>query len=432
MKICVIGTGYVGLVDGACLAESGNDVICVDNNKEKVKALEAGHIPIFEPGLEDIVKRNVEKKRLSFTTDIDSAVKNSKLCLISVGTPPNEDGSADLKHVLEVAEAIGKAINEYKVIVDKSTVPVGTAEKVKEVVSKLTKHPFDVVSNPEFLKEGAAVADFMRPERIIIGTDSDKAFELMQELFEPFVRTGSPIIRMDQRSAEMTKYAANSMLATKISFMNEIANLCEKVGANVTHVRKGIGSDSRIGKQFLFPGVGYGGSCFPKDVKALIRSGNEHAYDLEILKAVESVNKKQKLVLFEKAKEYFKGKLKGKTFAVWGLAFKAQTDDMREASSIVLINALLEAGAKVQVSDPEALIVAEKIWGNKISYFQDNYQALSKADALFIVTDWNEFRNPDFEKVKKVLKNPIIFDGRNLYSPEKAKEFGFEHFGIGI
>lgn len=432
MKLCVVGTGYVGLVDGACFAESGNEVICVDNNKEKIKALQSGHIPIYEPGLEDIVKRNVEKKRLNFTTDLDQAVKDSKICFIAVGTPPNEDGSADLKHVLEVAESIGKALDDYKVVVNKSTVPVGTAEKVSNVISKQTKQSFDVVSNPEFLKEGAAVADFMRPERIIIGTASDQAFEVMKELYEPFIRTGSPIIRMDPRSAEMTKYAANSILATKISFMNEMANICEKIGANVTSVRKGIGTDSRIGKQFLFPGVGYGGSCFPKDIKALIKTSKDNGYNFEILNAVENVNEKQKLVLFEKVKTYFKGNLKGKTLAIWGLAFKAQTDDMREASSVVIINALLKAGAKVQVSDPEAIKEAKKILGNKIEYFENDYDSLKGADGLLVITEWNEYRNPDFKKIKSLLKNPVIFDGRNLYSPEKVRELGFDYFGIGV
>ncbi|MBU0581020.1 MAG: UDP-glucose/GDP-mannose dehydrogenase family protein [Candidatus Margulisbacteria bacterium] len=432
MKICVIGTGYVGLVDGACLAESGNDVICVDNNKEKVKALLNGDIPIYEPGLEDIVKRNVEKNRLQFTTDLASAVKNSLFCFIAVGTPPNEDGSADLKHVLDVAESIGKVMDDYKIIVDKSTVPVGTAEKVKNIISKYTKHPFDVVSNPEFLKEGAAVSDFMRPERIIIGTESEKAFELMQELYDPFIRTGSPIIRMDTRSAEMTKYAANAILATKISFMNEIANLCEKVGANINLVRKGIGSDSRIGKQFLFPGAGYGGSCFPKDVKALIRIAHENQYALKILSAVEEVNEKQKLVLYEKVKKYFKGNLEGKTLSIWGLAFKAQTDDMREASSIAIINALLKEKVKIKVSDPEALNIAKKIWGDKITYLEDAYECLLNSDGLLVITEWNEYRNPDFKRIKKTLKTPVIFDGRNLYDPDKVKEFGFDYFGIGV
>ncbi len=431
MKICVIGSGYVGLVDGTCFAETGNDVTCVDVDAEKIKRLQNGELPIFEPGLDLLVQKHLKNKRLKFTTDIKTAVETSQVCFISVGTPPGEDGSADLKHVKAVAEAIAKYINEYKLIVNKSTVPVGTADLVRDIISKTAKHKFDVVSNPEFLKEGAAINDFMKPDRIVVGAESDQAFKLMEELYAPFVRTGAPLIRMNTRSAEMTKYAANAILATKISFMNDMANLCELVGADIDLVRKGIGSDSRIGSKFLFPGVGYGGSCFPKDVKAIIRTAEEQGYKLEVLKAVEKVNEKQKMVLVEKILKFYKNKIEGKTFAVWGLSFKPQTDDMREAPAIVVINELLKHKAKVKATDPEALKEAKKIFGSKIEYCEDNYAALQDADGLIVVTEWNEYREPDFEKIKSLLKEPVIFDGRNIYSNEKMQNLGFKYFSIG-
>jgi UDPglucose 6-dehydrogenase len=431
MKLCVIGTGYVGLVDGACFAEAGNEVICVDVDEKKINSLNQGQIPIFEPGLDLLVHKHAKKGRLKFTTNIKHAVENSEICFISVGTPPGEDGSADLKYVKAAAESIAKNMNGYKVIVDKSTVPVGTADIVKEIVAKFTKHGFDVVSNPEFLKEGAAINDFLKPERIVVGAESDKAFKVMEELYAPFTRTGAPLIKMNTRSAEMTKFAANAMLATKISFMNDIANLCELVGADVDLVRKGIGSDSRIGSKFLFPGVGYGGSCFPKDVKAIIKTAKEHGHELEVLKAVELVNENQKKSLVKKINKLFKNELRGKTFAVWGLAFKPQTDDMREAPSVIIINELLAAGAKVKASDPEAIQEAKKILGNKIEYYEDNYAALEGADALLIITEWNEFREPDYARIKKSLKSPLIFDGRNIYSVQKMQELGFTYFSIG-
>lgn len=431
MKLCVIGTGYVGLVDGACFAEAGNDVTCVDVDAKKIKALQDGNIPIFEPGLDALVTKHAKKGRLKFTTDITKAVIDSDICFISVGTPPGEDGSADLKYVKAAAESIAKAMNGYKLIVDKSTVPVGTADLVKNIIKKNTQYEFDVVSNPEFLKEGAAINDFMKPERIIVGAESEKAFNIMEELYAPFTRTGAPLIKMDPRSAEMTKYAANAMLATKISFMNDIANLCEKVNANVDMVRKGIGSDSRIGSKFLFPGAGYGGSCFPKDVKAIIKTGEENGYALEVLKAVEKVNEQQKRILIEKINKHFKKDLKNKTFTIWGLAFKPQTDDMREASSIVIINELLAQGAKIRANDPEALKEAKKVFGDKIEYFEDNYAALEKADALIVITEWNEYREPDFQRIKQALKQPIVFDGRNIYSVPKMKDLGFTYYSIG-
>lgn len=431
MKICVIGTGYVGLVDGACFAETGNDVICVDIDKEKIDKLNNDIIPIFEPGLDVLVKKNREKGRLTFTTDVKTAVENSDICFISVGTPPGEDGSADLQYVLTAARSIGQNMNSYKVIVDKSTVPVGTADKVATEIKKVTSHEFDVVSNPEFLKEGAAINDFMKPERIVIGSETERAFAVMAELYAPFVRTGAPLIRMNTRSAELTKYAANAMLATKISFMNDMANLCELVGADIDMVRKGIGSDSRIGAKFLFPGVGYGGSCFPKDVKAIIKTADENGYSLDVLKAVEKVNDNQKTVMVKKVNKHFNNNLAGKTFAIWGLAFKPQTDDMREAPAIVIINALLAAGAQIKVSDPEAMQEATKIFGKKITYHEDNYEALNGADALLIVTEWNEYREPDFEKIKTLLKTPLVFDGRNIYNKEKLANFGFTYYCIG-
>lgn len=430
MKLCVIGTGYVGLVDGTCFAETGNDVVCVDTNQTKIDALLAGQIPIYEPGLETLVKKNVEKKRLSFSTDVQAAVRNADICFISVGTPSGEDGSADLQYVLAAAKTIGENLNGYKVIVDKSTVPVGTADKVKKVIAAETQQEFDVVSNPEFLKEGAAIEDFLKPDRIIIGTDSDRAFKIMEMLYAPFVRTGAPIIRMSTRSAEMTKYAANAMLATRISFMNDLANLCELVGADIDMVRQGLGSDPRVGKRFLFPGIGYGGSCFPKDVKAIIRTAQENGYTLELLQAVENVNAKQKKALAAKIKKHF-GSLSGRKFAVWGLSFKPQTDDMREAPAIAVINELLKDGARVSAHDPEALKEAKKIFGARIDYQTDNYAALDKADALLILTEWSEYREPDFARIKSLLKTPVIFDGRNIYDPEQMKEQGFQYYSIG-
>jgi len=431
MKLCVIGTGYVGLVDGTCFAETGNDVVCVDSNKAKIDALLSGKIPIYEPGLDALVKKNVEKKRLSFTTDAKTAIENAEICFISVGTPPGEDGSADMQYVLAAAKTIGESLNGYKVIVDKSTVPVGTADKVRATIAALTKHSFDVVSNPEFLKEGAAIEDFLKPDRIVIGADSEKAFQVMDKLYAPFVRIGAPIIRMTTRSAEMTKYAANAMLATRISFMNDLANLCELVDADIDMVRKGLGSDSRIGKRFLFPGIGYGGSCFPKDVKAIIHTAQENNYKLTVLEAVEAVNEKQKYVLVEKIKQYYGNDLSGKKFAIWGLSFKPQTDDMREAPSIIIINELLKAGAKISASDPEAIGEAKKVFGDKIEYQADNYDTLQDADALLTLTEWREYREPDFERIKKALKTPLIFDGRNMYNGSLMQEHGFSYYSIG-
>lgn len=439
MDVCVVGSGYVGLVAGACFADSGNDVICVDIDKKKIENLKNGIIPIYEPGLEELIKRNVEEKRLSFTTDIKAAVEKSIVCFIAVGTPPGEDGSADLQYVLGVARDIGRNMNGFKVIVDKSTVPVGTADKVKAAVSDELKkrgadYSFSVVSNPEFLKEGAAIDDFMKPDRVVIGVDDcPDAEEVMKELYEPFVRTDNPILVMDVRSAEMTKYAANAKLAVRISFMNEIANLCERVGADVNSVRKGIGSDSRIGHSFLFSGIGYGGSCFPKDVKALCKTAAEHDYDFKILDAVEQVNEIQKGILVEKIVNYYGGaaNVKGRKFALWGLSFKPRTDDMREAPSIVIINKLLEMGATVVAHDPVAMDEARHIFNDNIDYKDINYDTLDDADALLIATEWNEFRRPNFDRIKSLMKKPVIFDGRNIYNPREMKKLGFEYFAIG-
>ncbi len=436
MKIGMIGTGYVGLVTGTCFAESGNDVICVDINAEKVERLNRGEIPIYEPGLDELVKRNMAEERLHFTTKIEEAVEASLMLFIAVGTPPGEDGSADLTYVLNAARDIGRHMKSFKIIVDKSTVPVGTGDLVRKVISEeLARRgenvPFDVVSNPEFLKEGNAIDDFMKPDRVVVGCDDPRTAELMKELYAPFVRTEKPILIMDVRSAEMTKYAANAMLATKISFMNDIANLCEKVGANIDNVRRGIGSDSRIGYSFIFPGAGYGGSCFPKDVQALVRTGNANSYKLEILEAVEAVNKRQKEVLFAKLREALDGQIKGRTVAVWGLAFKPNTDDMREAPAIVLIESLLAAGAAVRVYDPEAMDEARKTFGDRITYVKRSYDALEGADALVVVTEWNEFRRPDFERMRTLLKKPVIIDGRNIYEPARMKTLGFEYRSIG-
>ena len=434
MNICIIGTGYVGLVVGTCLAEIGNDVICVDSNEKKIERLKKGDCIIFEPGLEQMMKRNIEEERLQFSTDLTYAVSNSLYNFIAVGTPPGEDGSADLSHVLDVAKSIGKTMDSYKIIIDKSTVPVGTAELVRETIKKETSIEFDIVSNPEFLKEGAAVSDFMKPNRVIIGTDRVQVAELMKELYRPFVRTGNPIIIMNIKSAELTKYAANAMLATRISFMNEMANLCELIDADIDMVRRGISSDKRIGPSFLFPGAGYGGSCFPKDVSAIIRSADKAGYSMDILKSVESVNIRQKEVLVKKIVSYFKSKnktLKGKKIALWGLSFKAETDDMREASAIVLINRLLELGANIVAYDPAAINVAKEIFKDKIAYGKNNYDCLPEADLLTILTEWNEFRRPNFDRIKSLMKTPLIFDGRNLYEPNIMKEKGFIYFCIG-
>ena len=430
MKIAVIGTGYVGLVAGACLAENGNDVICVDNDAAKVRSLQRGRIPIYEPGLEELVRRNRAEKRLTFTTDLPKGVKSSQIVFIAVGTPTGEDGSADLRHVLEVARQIGKSMNGYKVIVDKSTVPVGTSEKVRDVIKKETSHPFSVVSNPEFLKQGAAIEDFMKPDRVVIGADDQRSAEIMKELYGPFTRTGAPIMLMDPASAELCKYAANAMLATRISFMNEVANVCELVGADVDHVRRAVASDRRIGTAFLFPGVGYGGSCFPKDVKAMMKFAAAKSYDFEILRSVENVNERQKVRLFIKMKQHF-GSVKGKRIAVWGLAFKPKTDDMREAPAVPLIHALLDAGAAVTAYDPEAMKVAKGIFGTRVAFADKSYEALSGADALALVTEWHEFREPDWMKIKKAMRTPVIFDGRNIFNSEHLRGLGFTYYSLG-
>ena len=430
MKLAVIGTGYVGLVAGACFAESGNDVVCVDKDAAKVRTLRAGRMPIYEPGLEEVVRRNRHENRLTFTTTLPKAVRSSSIVFIAVGTPQGEDGSADLQHVLEVAREVARAMNGYKVIVNKSTVPVGTAARVREVVRRETTHPFSVVSNPEFLKQGAAIDDFMKPDRVVVGAEDPRAREIMQELYAPFTRTGAPIMTMDCASAELTKYAANAMLATRISFMNEMANVCEAVGADVDEVRRAIGADRRIGTSFLFPGVGYGGSCFPKDVKAMIHFASQKDYEFRILRAVEEVNTAQKTRLGTKMRSHF-GSLKGRTIAVWGLAFKPRTDDMREAPSIPLIKMLLAEGANVQAYDPEATKVAKGIFGNKVTFAGKNYDALKGADGLAIVTEWSEFRRPDFEKMRKLMRSPVIFDGRNLFEPEQMKQSGFTYYSSG-
>jgi UDPglucose 6-dehydrogenase len=430
LNIAVIGTGYVGLVAGACFAESGNDVVCVDKNAAKIRTLKAGRIPIYEPGLEEIVRRNRHEGRLTFTTNLAQAVRDSAIIFIAVGTPQGEDGSADLTHVLGVARDIARAMNGYKVIVDKSTVPVGTSEKVREVVAAETDHPFSVVSNPEFLKQGAAIEDFMKPDRVVIGAGDQQATDLMLELYAPFTRTGAPIMVMDCASAELAKYAANAMLATRISFMNEVATVCELVGADVDQVRKAIGSDRRIGTSFLFPGCGYGGSCFPKDVQAMMRFAADRKYAFKILSAVEEVNAHQKTRLFTKMRKHF-GSLKGKTVGVWGLAFKPKTDDMREAPAIPLIESLLSAGAAVHAYDPEATRVARGIFGDRITYARSNYAAIKGVDGLAIVTEWNEFRRPDFDRMKALMRTPVVFDGRNLFTPEQMQQHGFTYYSIG-
>lgn len=432
-KIAVVGTGYVGLVAGTCFAEMGNNVVCVDVVEEKVQKLSSGAMTIFEPGLEALFKRNLREERLRFTTDLKQAVESSEFVFLALPTPPDEDGSADLKYVLGAARDIGKLLNGYKIIVNKSTVPVGTAEKVRAAIAENAKCEFDVVSNPEFLREGVAVDDFLKPERVIIGSSSPRAIELMRQLYEPFVRQGNPILVMDERSAELTKYAANAMLALRISFMNEIANVCDRVGANVDMVRRGIGTDSRIGKLFLYAGVGYGGSCFPKDVKALIKTAEEYGYDFKILKSVEEVNHAQKHLLIKKIEERFGGShnLNGKRFALWGLSFKPNTDDIREAPSLVVIEELLKRGARVSAFDPEAMENVRKLYDGKITFVASQYDALVDSDALVIVTEWNEFRNPDFAKMKRTLKQPLVFDGRNVYDVAKMKQMGFEYFSVG-
>ena len=442
MKICVVGTGYVGLVAGTCFAETGNDVICMDVDEEKIAGLQEGKLPIYEPGLQELIRRNAQEERLRFTTDLPWAVQESLIVSIAVGTPQGDGGSSDLSYVMEAVRAIAKAMDDYKIIVTKSTVPVGTADKIPQEISALTTCEFDVVSNPEFLKEGAAIEDFMKPDRVVIGATNSRAVEVMQELYAPFTRTGAPILVMDTRSAEMSKYAANAMLASRISFMNEIANLCERTGADVHQVRKAIGTDRRIGASFLFSGLGYGGSCFPKDVQALINLARENDYPLKLIQAVEEVNELQKQIMIHKILEFYsseRGKkqdadhspVKGKTFAVWGLAFKPRTDDMREAPSRVVVERLLALGAKIQAYDPEAMKEARKIFGDKIRYAKSNYEALKGADALILVTEWNEFRNPDFKKMKDLLKEAVIFDGRNQYSRREMRELGFDYVGVG-
>ena len=430
MKIAIVGTGYVGLVVGAGFAENGNDVICVDKNATKIRSLKRGRIPIYEPGLEELVSRNQREKRLTFSTSLSRAVRASEIVLIAVGTPADEDGSADLSHVLEVARDIARAMNGYTIIVSKSTVPVGTAAKLREVVRRETTHPFSVVSNPEFLKQGAAIEDFMRPDRVVIGAEDARARELMRGLYAPFTRTGAPIMMMDCASAELCKYAANAMLATRISFMNEISAVCERVSADVDEVRRAIAADRRIGPAFLFPGVGYGGSCFPKDVKALIRSSRDVGYSPEILEAVEAVNERQKGVLVEKMEEHFTS-LKGKTIALWGLAFKARTDDMREAPSLTLVDGVLARGGKIRAYDPQAEKMARGILGNRVTYAPRSYDALKGADALAIVTEWNEFREPDFGRMRTLMRTPVVFDGRNLFTREQMRAEGFTYYSIG-
>ncbi|MCC6672222.1 MAG: UDP-glucose/GDP-mannose dehydrogenase family protein [Planctomycetes bacterium] len=432
MKIAVIGTGYVGLVVGTCLAETGNRVSCVDVDARKIDALRRGVVPIYEPGLEELILRNVAEDRLSFTTDTIAAVQDAKVVFIAVGTPQGEDGSADLKYVLGAVQDVAKAMTGYTVVVTKSTVPVGTNRKVAEILAANTRHPFDVVSNPEFLKEGAAIDDFMKPDRVVIGSESPRAVQVMQDLYAPFLRTGKPVLVMDPVSAEMTKYAANAMLATRISFMNEMARICEVVGANIEDVRKGIGSDARIGFPFLFAGVGYGGSCFPKDVRALVKAAEQHGYSPKVVHAVEQVNDEQKKVLAQKVRKHFGGELRGRHFAVWGLAFKPKTDDMREAPSLVVIDELLAAGATVTAFDPEAMKEARRILGDKVRYSDSAMGALRGADALILVTEWNEFRHADLEEIRKALAQPVVFDGRNIFNPARMRALGFTYYGIGV
>ena len=431
MKIAVVGTGYVGLVTGTCFAETGNQVTCVDINQEKVQQMQAGKIPIYEPGLDDLFQRNTQEGRLHFTTSLKEGIEGAKVIFLALPTPPGADGSADLKYILQVANDLGPILSDYTVIIDKSTVPVGTSDKVRAAIAKNAKVDFDVVSNPEFLREGVAVEDFMKPDRVVIGTQSDRAKDLMSRLYAPLVRQGNPIIFMDERSAELTKYAANAFLATKITFMNEIANLCELVGANVDEVRKGIGTDSRIGKRFLFAGIGYGGSCFPKDVQALAKTSAENDYEFKILDSVMKVNENQKTKLIPHLAKHFKGDLAGKKIAMWGLAFKPYTDDIREAPSLYNIDALLELGASVSAYDPEAMGHVKQLMGDKITFTKNPYEALEDADALLIVTEWPQFRTPDFDRMDSLLKNKVIFDGRNLYELNQMQELGYTYYSIG-
>jgi len=430
MKITIVGTGYVGLVAGTCFADSGNDVICVDIDEKKIARLNAGEVPIYEPGLEELIAKNVREKRLCFSTNLASSVGESEVVFIAVGTPEGETGDADLQYVLAAAVDVGRALKRYTVVVDKSTVPVGTADKVRDAIASVTSQPFDVVSNPEFLKEGAALDDFLKPDRVVIGTASARARSVMGDLYAPFCRTENRVLFMDTRSAELTKYAANAMLATRISFMNDVASLCEKVGADVDAVRKGMGADQRIGYPFLFPGVGYGGSCFPKDVKALVATAREHALEFDLLRAVERTNERQKRSLLQKAQKHY-GDLSGRTFAIWGLAFKPRTDDMREAPALVMVEGLLGKGAKLSVHDPVAMDVAKRHFGDRVRYATTPYDALDGADGLFILTEWNDFRHPDFDRMKSLLKQPVVFDGRNIFDPGKMRERGFAYHGIG-
>ncbi len=436
MRIIVVGTGYVGLVTGACFAESGVNVTCVDNNSEKIRQLREGAIPIYEPGLESIIRRNVEKKRLNFTTELKEGLEGADVIFIAVGTPPGEDGSADLKHVLEVAREIGSVIADYLVVVTKSTVPVGTSEKIRKAIQgeldrRKVDIPFDMASNPEFLKEGAAVEDFLKPERIVIGIDNEKTSEIMKRLYMPFVLNNHPILFMDIASAEITKYAANAMLATRISFINEIANLCDILGADINHVRKGIGSDSRIGSKFIYPGSGYGGSCFPKDVKAIIKTAHDNGYELNVIKAVEKANEYQKNIIFKKMSGHFKNDFKNKVIGIWGIAFKPKTDDIREASSLILIEQLLAAGAKIKSYDPAAMDEAKRQIGDRIEFCSDPYEAIAGADAMALMTEWSEFHLPEFNRMAELMKSKVIFDGRNIYDPAELKRLGFTYYGIG-
>jgi UDPglucose 6-dehydrogenase len=430
MKLAIVGAGYVGLVAGTCFAETGNDVTCVDIDESRIEMLKSGKVPIYEPGLEEMIRRNAEEQRLSFTTDLPAAVKKSPMIFIAVGTPQGPDGNANLDYVRATAKGIARAMDSFRVIVTKSTVPVGTADRIKQWIGEETKQPFAVVSNPEFLKEGAAVDDFMKPDRVVLGGDHVEALEAVKELYEPFVRTGNPILIMDSRSAEMSKYASNAMLATKISFINEVARLCEQMNADIGEVRRAISLDRRIGPHFIFPGAGYGGSCFPKDIRAMIGMGGQDS-DMVLLRAVEAVNERQKTLLVEKVKRHFGAKLSGVTFAVWGLAFKPRTDDMRDAPAIPVIESLLAAGARVQAFDPEAMEEARKIFGDRIQYTHRNYDALHGAAALVILTEWNEFRRPDFERVRNLLAVPVIFDGRNIYDPAELRRLGFKYYSIG-
>jgi UDPglucose 6-dehydrogenase len=431
MEISIIGTGYVGLVQGACFADTGNSVVCMDIDEKKISNLKKGIIPIYEPGLDEMVRRNAQEERLEFTTSLKAAVDHGKVIFLCLPTPQSEDGSADLTRVLSVAEQIAAFAGDYKVLVSKSTVPVGTVDRIRHILKRKGKFEVDVVSNPEFLKEGSALEDSLKPDRIVIGSKSKRALSILTDIYAPFMRTGNPILVMDERSAEMTKYAANSFLATKISFMNELANLCTKSGADIDWVRKGIGSDPRIGQQFLFPGVGFGGSCFPKDVKALIKTAQEHEYEFKILRAVDEVNERQKRVIVKKMLRHFNNQMQQKVIALWGLSFKPQTDDIREAPSLVIMNSLIDIGAKIHAHDPVAMPRVRAIYGSKVDFFENSYDALKGADALAIITEWNEFRRPDFEKMKSLMKHPVIFDGRNIYDPKLMREKGFTYFGIG-